>query len=878
MVTDMLRAISYFLIFIIHLSVIPVRGDEQVSLPPATRSLISDYCLDCHDSESGKGNIILDQGNINWNDPEQFHLWEKVIKAVRFGEMPPPKKPQPTDQERARLINWLNSHLVENSPEPEHLPRRLNRDEYRETIRSVFGYDFKLPDGFPLDGMDHGFDNVGEALVLSPTLMQAYAECATLVADQILNPGLKPAGSKTTEVRGDEMTISYSTSHIRDGAMQLVSKSDTVFRSCTWPSKFEARHSGIYRLKIEASQFLPRDLEGEMLLEVRAKDTDTQDNAMVKDLRLLGTFKVTSESPESFELECELFQGETPVFYYANAELDSSRDARDRMKWVFWERMKHSPKMIAAWQKLVKGAGQGFRGGIGWERVKKFMQEKDLDLSQATEDSQATQAFLKKVAGNPVLYVETISYDYFENGPTLNIHQVTIDGPVRQTFSPQEKLLIQRKNEFLSVPDDSPRGTEAEIGTILRRHLTKAFRREVGMSTLLGYRELVLDHMASGHTMEEGLHLAVRASLMSPHFIYRSGSSMELDPYHLASRLSYFLTSGPPDGKLMASAKAGTLTDKVELGRHARRLLKSPNASHFFNRFSHQWLGTHNLNDIMPDPNLNFSNQDLIWAAREIEKFFEVMVHENRKMEEFIAPDFTWTSREIARKIYGVTGPINEKKNGLQKISLKHGGRYGGVLGFAGTLTATANGVDTQPVVRGVWFLERILGESPPPPPEAVPPITPDTTGARSPRELLKLHTDSPDCAGCHKKIDPFGLIMENFDAVGRWRKNYDSDETTNEETTSPDIDTECQLADGTTLRDMLDLKKWLVDDIDRFSNGLARHLMIYATGRDLNFRENEQISNIVQSVHAEGNGFQDLIIALIQSDIFSGRQSARSK
>jgi hypothetical protein len=164
-------------------------------------------------------------------------------------------------------------------------------------------------------------------------------------------------------------------------------------------------------------------------------------------------------------------------------------------------------------------------------------------------------------------------------------------------------------------------------------------------------------------------------------------------------------------------------------------------------------------------------------------------------------------------------------------------------------------------VLRGVWVLENILGTPPPPPPQSVPPITPDTTGAKTPRDLLSLHTSDASCAGCHRKIDPVGLVLENFDPVGRWRDTWPGIDQR--------IDSSATLPDGTPIGDIVDFKKWLVRDIDQFSECLAEKLMTYAAGRRLNYSERRETAAIVKRNRDHANGFRDLVLTLIESDTF---------
>ena len=176
---------------------------------------------------------------------------------------------------------------------------------------------------------------------------------------------------------------------------------------------------------------------------------------------------------------------------------------------------------------------------------------------------------------------------------------------------------------------------------------------------------------------------------------------------------------------------------------------------------------------------------------------------------------------------------------------------------------------------RGVWLLENILGDPVPEPPSNIPAVEPDTSGATSIRDLLERHTADASCAGCHKKIDPPGFALENFDPVGRWRDHYPVYEKVGDKVVRKDglaVDALGTLHDGTKLRDVTDLKRYLVENIDVFGNCLAKKLLIYATGRDLGFGDRQEVESIVKAVREEGNGFQDLIVALVLGEAFRSK------
>jgi len=385
-----------------------------------------------------------------------------------------------------------------------------------------------------------------------------------------------------------------------------------------------------------------------------------------------------------------------------------------------------------------------------------------------------------------------------------------------------------------------------------------------------------VNHWQAGHSFEEGMHLLLRSILISPRFLYRCIAPGDMDDFDLATRLSYFLTQGPPDATLvdLATRKRLAITNKSGeywvVRREAERLMPSTHTAPMIQSFVGQWLGTRSLHGIMPDPKFRFDRSSVDMAKFETERFFTEMLIENRPMTDFIDPDFTFSSVAFIQRNYGFTPPFalkkgkemsDKEKQRQRRIEIDRGGRYGGLLGQSAILMATANGVDTQPVIRGVWVLENILGTPPPEPPKNVPALTPDTRGTSTPREQLTAHTSEPACASCHRRIDPLGFMLENFDPVGRWRSKWPGTKTT--------IDPSGLLPDGTAVKDVSEFKAWLVDNIDLFSTCLAEKLMTYATGRVLNYAEKHEIERIVKENHEAGNGFRDLLLALVESKTF---------
>lgn len=848
---------------------------EEVPIPKQASHVLIDYCIDCHDESRQKGGLNLDVKSINWESKESRELWERVLRYSHDKIMPPAKEDQPNAKEREILRAWLDESLMKHSPVGGTLPRRLSRLEYRNTIRQLFALpEFELPAGFQRDTEHHGFNNVGEGLVMSPPLLEAYANVASKVADELFPPKRKTPASVVRKAGPEDMVLSFSAASVRGDTLRLASSCETAMRSCTWPSRIEITHSGVYRITVSASTFKPKN-DQPMELEIRARELTASDRTRVSKFRLLKNLSFDKESPKSATFEAELYEGETLIFRWTNAEMNhDAKPLHDQMK-AWFEKDK---RFLAAWQKAVfpkgKPTNQGLgplRGRNGWNVVNGHWQNPKLDLSKASMDDPLTIKLLQLFNSNQGTFnlADALCHYYFENGPSLELHAVEVEGPLHSVQGPREKRSAAILKSITGV-DRKGLSNEAYARKMLEHFLPRAFRRPVDEKTLEHYLAIATAHWKQGHSMEEGMHLLIRSILVSPRFLYRAVEPGKMDDHDLATRLAYFLTQGPPDAILIDLANRKRLSEPWVLEREAKRLIPSKPSDAFIKSFTGQWLDTAQLPEIMPDPKFNFTPYYVDMARSEIEYSFAEMIRKNRPMTDFIDPNFTYTSPLFAKDIYGIdVAGFNKAKTRskegrkLRRIPLERGKRTGGLLGQSGIMMVTANGVDTQPVLRGVWVLENILGSPPPPPPKDVPALTPDTRGTKTPREMLAAHTKNESCASCHRSIDPLGFVLENYDPVGRWRKQWPK---------GGKIDPTGVLPDGTPIKDVVNLKHWLTNNIDQFSDCLAEKLMTYATGRVPNYREREIIRKVVRENHAKGNGFQDLILALIQSEVFRAK------
>lgn len=856
------------------------------SFPASARQFFTVHCVDCHAGKQAEGAVNLDLHRVDWS-AKSTTVWERVYKALVHHEMPPSDADQPSDDERKQMVQWLEGQLTRHSKIGGTVLRRLNRQEYENTIRDLFDMpNFEVPDAFPSDDSDYGFDNVGEALILSPPLLAQYLELATLVADEILPPDNGPvvAHFRQIDIGAPGLAPSAGTS-VEGDRFRITASSPWNAFTAGWPTRFEAHQSGVYRLTVDATafqtdkMFYPRQ-DKPFCLEVYAKMKNEQTYSAFKKIRKVAQFDVETnrDGPQTFTCEIELNVGEAFGVRWENGP-NHTRNSPG-------ERVKQDRRAYAALLQLGKDS-RGMAVAQYYDETTALMNSDELDLNDPRLETPIGRiGFLGGPTPRGLMPHWFLNEELRRIGPALDVTDVSIEGPLRLIEDETTRVSKTRTAQFLGKR--SPAASDREYAeAVLRRFLPQAFRRPVRDEEVRAYLELAMRAVTSptGSTklgrVEDGLHVAVRRALASPNFLYRSPRPGQLDDHGLASRLSYFLTQSPPDRELSELASRGQLSDPEVLEREALRLLRSPRCENFVHSFTGQWLGTRLLVDIMPDPRLvKYYEQHRRSMTDEVELFFAEILRENLSIESFIDPSFSYRN-EDSNRFYG--GSLKGKE--MQRVELEPGDRHGGVLGLAAVMMATANGVDTHPVQRGVWLLNNVFGTPVPEPPPNVPAIAPDTNGTTTIKMQLAAHREDASCARCHNLIDPLGMVMENFDPVGRWRENYpiytqpaDGEEALKKQFYSnsgkgtkagPVVDSVGVLSDGTRLEDVTDLKRYLLENSDMFSRCLTSKLLVYATGRPMNFADHRIVDQIVDDVKSGGNGFRDLIVALILSKTF---------
>ena len=817
-------------------------------LPLFVSEFVSEYCIGCHGEEKQKGDRRLDGLSANVFDESNLTMLEEALDMLNLGDMPPDEKKvrQPSQKETRQMIDWLTGRLTVaadyRSP-VSTVMRRLNRFEYVNTLRDLLGVhteSFDATFDFPEDSKVDGFDNNGEYLVLSDYQLRRYIEVADEFLDRAIRFADQRPESKTLRftandfggVRPEERTRAPVTWRINFHGKYLdIGHGQPVERHTNYPLKFSKTgvpEDGYYKIVVRAeainrldhpysnSDFKMDFSEPMKMGLVIAPEPRLLRKNAHEGRRNVAVFDLADEVPTDYEAVVWLEKGSTPFVHWSNgvASKGTIRKVAD----------KYHPEVVRTQDYLLQEG---------------LAEAKNLDN-------------------------KTIGEVY--EGPRLRVHSLEITGPNYEKWPP-------KSHQMIFGEATSP--AKVDIDRTLLEFGRRAFRRPQTQDDIQHYADFVRRQRESGKTLQAALKLGLAAMLSSPKFLYLDegdeAEAVELDSYQLASRLSYFLWSSMPDEELFQLAEANRLGDSAILSSQVDRMLRDPKTKAFIEHFTDGWLRINTLGSMLPDGKSfeSYYSQRLEYAMREeTRRYFENLLASNGPILDFLDSDYTFLNGPLA-KHYGLEGINGEA---FRRVRLPENSRRGGLLGHASVLTVTANGVETSPVVRGVWILENILGTPPSPPPPDVEPLEPDTRGATTIRDQLKKHRDVQACADCHAKIDPLGFALEFYDPIGGYREFYPLVDVGDSRALGKQVDGSGELPSGERFSDERGLKQVLMDRKDRFTYTLTEKLLVYGTGREMTFRDHELIEGIATDIAENGYGLRDLVVAIADSDVFKKR------
>ena len=449
--------------------------------------------------------------------------------------------------------------------------------------------------------------------------------------------------------------------------------------------------------------------------------------------------------------------------------------------------------------------------------------------------------------------------------PGVSVDYITIGGPFN---SKGPGATASRKRIFICRPAaGQPEELCAKriVGALARR----AYRRPVTPADLAPLMKLFAQGRADGKTFDAGIETALRAVLVSPHFLFRvernpkaapPGTIHRISDLELASRLSFFLWSSIPDDELLRLASLGQL--RATLPAQVKRMLADDKSKALVENFGGQWLHLRNVSSWRPDPEKYKDFDEQLRAALENETrlFFEYIVRQDRSVLDFIDADYTFANNRLARH-YGLK---NVRGDYFRRVPVDTNER-GGILSQGSVLMVTSYPTRTSPVLRGKWILENVLGSPPAPPPPDVPDLEDKaSTSAKDLRAALEKHRANAACASCHARLDPMGFALENYDGTGKYRKSEGG----------ADIDSSGALPNGTMVHGPGELKKILMGRQEEFLDCLAEKFLTYALGRGLEHTDLPAVREIRRQTAAGDFRFSALALGVVNSPAFQMRRT----
>ena len=832
---------------------LPTSGaDSAASTDPAgfiatVQPFLQDHCVKCHGPDKQKGKLRLDTLPADFKDPVVVAKWNEVITSVSNHEMPPEEELQPSPEAAGKLAAWLEHQLAVAEVAARStrvVLRRMNRAEYDNTIRDLIGLDFKPSEKFPEDPPAGGFDNIGQALTMSPMQMELYYAAAREILDRALVEGPAPPVIKwgfepeENTQGGDRYRVKRGGNNIllNDGE-NPTEQGFTVIRHDAWNKSvgfrdFAVPHEGEYVIRIRAAGRVPgRDAlvaGATRMLEQQRKDKTASEP------------KGKSYHDLEFESAVQHFATH-PIYEYGPPRLRVSRH------------LGGTPRVLSEMDIPALETDPGIYEVRGW-----------FSTANAGLEFNYAYGIPKLLENAPLQDKEGFAR------PVLLIDWIEMEGPIVQSWPPPSHH---------SVLVDSPFRGKDEIGyarDVLNKFMTRAYRRPVTPDEVAGRLALFEKVRPEKPSFVEAIKVPLAAVLASPHFLYLvEPESLQEKPrvltaFELASRLSYFLWSSMPDGELFRLAETGELTKPQVLRQQVHRLLADPRSGAFVTNFAGQWLGLRKVGANPPSQTLypEYDRHLEISLRRETEGFFAEILRHDLDARNLIKSDFVTINERLAR-FYGIPGV---KGDAIRRVSVPPESNRGGLVTQASIHSITSNGTRTSPVVRGVWILKTLLGSDPGLPVANVGEIQPDVPGIdkATVRQRLAIHREIASCARCHDKLDPLGLALENFDAAGQWRDREGHGYNGRIEKSDPLIDASAKMPDGTAFAGVRGLQEQLLKKEDQFFNTLASQLTTYALGRELGFSDRAAVRSFVEQMKQDKHSLRALITAIATSDSFT--------
>lgn len=809
------------------------------------KPLMQQLCFRCHEEGATESDRRLDTLVADVQH-ESFDVstWHDALDQIKQGEMPPEKAEPLTDVQRQTLVAWISATLDEAAQTKRYadgrvLMRRLTRYEYANTIRDLLGVDLDLSADLPPEpASPDGFLNNGATLEMSSTQIETYLAAARRALEIAIVSGDRPP------------VYRYYATETAVGKLPRRAEGGNVPVNPEFLLDIpEFPRTGPFRILIRAGAMVP---EGEGFPQLKVSLGNVPGIIHVP-RKQVGAAEITAPShqPQTFE-----FQG----------------------------RMEDYPQP----GERPFGANVDFNGMIG---LIDFVDAEGQELRYADRTYSDPPQQAKGNKKPDPKFKGRLGREVAGPGPRYDvaIHSVELEAPFYPAWPPPSHQRIMRVSGKAK--------TEAQQATeILTRFMPLAFRRPLHKQELQPTLELFQAMRPKMESFEDAMRETLASVLVSPHFLYiveertphgdAAGNQavpqavpvQALSPHELATRLSYFLWSTMPDQELRAHAANGTLAEPDRLRGEVQRMLDDPKSAELFDHLADQWFDLEMLQRVAVNPEFYPQfDEDLKHSMRgETRGYLREIVLHNRSGLELLDSNWTMANRALAKHYQLAEVPRTAE---MQRIELTPDDRRGGILAHGSFLLSGSDGQRPHPIRRAVWILDRLLDSPPASPPPDVPDLDANNadTSKLTLKQQLERHRQQESCRSCHAGIDPWGIPLEHFDAVGVWtetspvrvaRRKKDGPSPS-----GPEVDATAKLPDGQSVNGLADLKQVLAEQKrDAFARSVVKRLVSYSLGRSIDIADRKAIDSLTADFVADNFRMRDLITRLVLSDLFRSK------
>ena len=685
-------------------------------------AFLQKHCIRCHGTEAQEGEFRLDKLPRDFDAPLTAELWSEVIGRINAGEMPPQDEPQPSQDSISQFVSKVDS-LLKSGRAARMAARsavahyRLSRKEYQNTVYDLLGvrYDPAKPGELNEDTLWHGYERIGSQLSLSPSHVDRYYRAA----DTVLERAFPAASSESRKIQKTAADLRYGGGKSQQEALErfgikrplrylLFPGRVQPALSSNWFGRTGPEHSGLYKLRLQASGIRPPGGQPAHLSIGKQTSEETVEGVIEFDIT------ASEDSPQVYEFE------------------------------VFLEMPTQLHFAVVATDVVDRRGGAAFRNALASRSGYIFTHSSESLLLNPN----APQMFDGE--GNGIF--STVILDWIEwEGPLVTEAEKSQRDGVMPADDATLDVVAEHLERFAERAWRRPLEKE-ELKDYLE---TYQVEREAGEKAAAAYRIALQSILTSRNFI---------------YLVDGEPEARErLNNWELASRLSYFLWSSMPDDDLFTAATNDDLNGK-DFSKEVDRMLTDDRINRFIDDFSRQWLQLHRVGMFPPDKKLYATYDDWLETSMRQEpvEYFREMLTKNLPVDSFLDSNWTMANARLC-DFYGLPEP---KTGGFERVSLRPEDHRGGLLTMGAVLGLTSDGTRHRPVHRGVWLSEAIFNRTPPAPPANVDPIEPiPPKGTKiTIRQRMEAHATNASCAACHQNIDPLGLAFDQYDAIGQWR------------------------------------------------------------------------------------------------------------